>query len=634
MLGCGAEHGSQNRKVVHMNRYNFVAISLLVYSCTAMENQLAYEAATRFIEQDNHVQLEKLIDSCPFLLTHEDTQTPLLHLAAYQGKRKSLVLLAEKVADIDRADGTGNTPLHVAVNEQRHEIVQLLSALGADPCKVNALGETALHRGATLKNKDVCTMLLLLPRLAMSLSDTEKAKKRILMALWCMKQYATLPRDILFKIFTSNSVLLEDFAIALLLMQRTRKPMLSIHNTTAWRVLVHLETASETHDIVLEPQDADGIILDGTSITQCTVEIYGATWRYAQTGPLDVCADMQEHLHPSSDLIIHIDGGEGAIRQFTRPFNVSYLSYPVSSYKARPLAPITRKVLDAFAGADKKIVDESLDPRYLLKLPKDCTIEMAEQAYTRLVCRWEQEKRCFAQHELFADEVLKVLQAAITALRHNQKLISAKGLHLVLEETPERELSGIALLNHCFKEGKRFPWRSVVDFFVSLCLAKQAELLHCKDSTGATAYMYANQAQVPWAELLHPDHFQEHVGATLNERLASSLHLADAPEVRHMPDESLSSLALRSVGIEQEHLYQVNEALWRKVPEEVRFILKATKYAAVAPLFGAAMVVNSAYESRTKTEAALTLGLLPVAVIGSIPAALFFAVIVDFIEKK
>ncbi len=295
--------------------------------------------------------------------------------------------------------------------------------------------------------------------------------------------------------------------------------------------------------------------------------------------------------------------------------------------------PVTRLLLDAFVGAEKKIYEESLDPRYLLKLPKECTIEMAEQAYTRLVSRWEQEKRCFAQNELFADEVLRVLQAAITALRHNQKLISAKGLRMALEESPEKELYGMALLNNCFKEGNRLPWRLVVDFFVSLCLAKQADLLHHKDSNGATAYTYASEAHVPWAELLHPDHFQKNCGAKLKERLEDSLYLADVPEVLHVPDVSLSSLALRSVGIEQEQLYQVNEALWREVSADVRLILKATKYVAIAPFFGAKMVVNRACQSRTKTESALTLGLLPVAVIGSIPAALIFAVVEDCIEK-
>lgn len=63
----------------------------------------------------------------------DSSGTPVLHLAAWQGRAKLVKLLLELGADINARGSRGETPLHVARAHKREKIEKLLLQKGADP---------------------------------------------------------------------------------------------------------------------------------------------------------------------------------------------------------------------------------------------------------------------------------------------------------------------------------------------------------------------------------------------------------------------------------------------------------------------------------------------------------------------
>jgi len=76
------------------------------------------------------------------------------------GNRVGCEMLLAQGADVQAADGEGNTALHHAASLEKMEILSLLAAAGADPDSANANGQTPLHLAADRGSFEVCLFLL------------------------------------------------------------------------------------------------------------------------------------------------------------------------------------------------------------------------------------------------------------------------------------------------------------------------------------------------------------------------------------------------------------------------------------------------------------------------------------------
>ncbi len=610
-----------------------------------------FNEASEALEEGKLEKVQQLIRQYPgIILASDDDQNTLLHKASFLGHKDLVLLLLQLGASVNCTNIFGNTPLHKAGHTGNTEIAQLLLAAGADTHAVNGYGLTPLHCAAENGSVALCKMLIQMPKVISSLRDADSAIKRVVTGLCCMKYYAKLPRELIFMIFTIDNELINDFAIMLLLDSynpATRKPTTCITNTTAWRLLIKAVSDEATDDIVLVPGDKVVLDVPPEELTSLEASVYGNSWQMTQWRALDLCKGLHEKAEqePDTDIEVIIDGGEGTFRQFTRPFRVAYHAFGVAEYAPVTLVPKSRVLLDAFPCAKYKLSKEAsqeLEVRYLFKLPLEYSPEMAQRAYTRLRRLWEREKYIHSSHTAFVDHMLKILDIAYRRLKSEKHLLSVDLLDMKVAPKPfTKKHTALAWLTDRFFKRRMLTFDAITYFFREFCIEQQAAYMLAEDNEGRIAYEIALADHEELAELLHPDRYEEHFGATLRSQLESCLYLKARRQFEHQPDESLTALALRGLGLEgpvtalnrkriklHYKLLQLQQNAWSGLPRDVQFLLKAGKYITIAPIVGAGIVIARVGEAETKKEAlgraaALPL-VVPVAMVASIPIALFW----------
>lgn len=81
-------------------------------------------------------------------------------LAAYHGHEKTVKMLIDCGAEIDRRNDRGQTPLGGAAFKGHMEIVRLLAEAGADVSADNGSGKTPLMFAAMFGRVDICDYLI------------------------------------------------------------------------------------------------------------------------------------------------------------------------------------------------------------------------------------------------------------------------------------------------------------------------------------------------------------------------------------------------------------------------------------------------------------------------------------------
>jgi hypothetical protein len=177
-----------------------------------------------------------------------------------------------------------------------------------------------------------------------------------------------------------------------------------------------------------------------------------------------------------------------------------------------------------------------------------------------------------------------------------------------------------SVLQYAFFNKKSIPFTIVVQFFVELCLEKQARYLQLKDKEGRAPYECVLNNEV-LASLLHPSNYEESFGNALRQELTRCLSLARQQEVKHTASQSLSFRVLQQVGLE-------NAADLRTWPTSVQLLASLT----LAPFFKAGVYIDRASKSDTTKEALTTLAFMPVAMVGAIPESLFWFILGELIR--
>jgi len=118
----------------------------------AGRSPLHYAALTDDADEVRRLTAEGVFVDAP------DSQrfTPL-HLAAQEHALAAATALLDLGAQVDAANGFGNTPLFVAVfnSHGRPEMIDLLRSCGADPLHPNATGQTPAGLARLIGNYDV-----------------------------------------------------------------------------------------------------------------------------------------------------------------------------------------------------------------------------------------------------------------------------------------------------------------------------------------------------------------------------------------------------------------------------------------------------------------------------------------------
>ncbi len=548
----------------------------------------------------DHHSRKLVFPDCGILEVADDDENTPLHAAAALGKNDLVALLVQRGCSMKKRNAFSNTPLHEAAQGGHEETVKLLLMNGAQSQEFNALGATPLHCAAFVGNSAICRALIEKPDMISKLLDAHNSIRRISTAMFCLKDYR-LPREVLFIIFTVDKDLAQDFAIILLLdtySPKNRIPNISLSNTSAWRVLIHYTTDNRTGDIVLEPGSKTVLDMRPEQLTQLNATTYGKGWKMAQYTPLDLKEGLQAEAikKPGHDIDVVIDGGQGILRQYTRPFRDSYYAFDTAHYEAISLVPESRILMDAFPCLGKGRQQEA---RYFLQLPLEFSEESLASAYLRLKGVWEKEHARNSGNEAFVERVLEILTTAYEHLAH-KKAFPMFQLDQKIPLIPiDCKQNSIQWLQKRFFTRKMLSPDVVLNFFKQFCIELQQAYLSMKDLEKRTAYDYAlMQKHEELAQFLQPDSIEVHFGEPLKCLIAQCLQLKKRNNIKHLPDTPLTQIVLGRLGqFADDHSHR----LVYLVPESIRGPLKVGAVSAGIFVLAPMLPVQDA-ASACKTE--------------------------------
>jgi ankyrin repeat protein len=122
-----------------------------LYYAVYLDNQKAVE-----------VLLEKGVDinlGCRYVGNNSRSGTPIIHTAAYWGRKESLVKLIEAGADIEARDGEGSTALHSALAGASLDAIRVLFQAGCNLQAIGDSGKTAIQCALELRNGPIIEYL-------------------------------------------------------------------------------------------------------------------------------------------------------------------------------------------------------------------------------------------------------------------------------------------------------------------------------------------------------------------------------------------------------------------------------------------------------------------------------------------
>ncbi len=485
-----------------------------------------------------------------------------LHKAAVSGNSNLLKLLLAHGCSLRCSDALGNTPLHAAAASGQEEAVKLLLAAGARVEGYNALGLSPLHCAASVGNAPICKALICRPDIITKMLEVDVICKRMITICCCIKRcmnqlgpHMQLPRELLFKIFMFDEDLYNDFALMLFLQTynpKRRQPTTSITNTSAWRLLIHYNQEKSIGEIIVDPGAKVVLDIRPDQISHLTGELYGEKWSKLEWAPLDLYKGLQEQVtqKPEHDVDVVIDGGQGMVRQFTRPFKVRCLSYKVAEYEPVSLVPQSRLLLDAFPCVRYKVArNEPIEARYFLQLPAYCSRDALTAAYTRLSFAWDNERKINAGNEAYVTRVLEIVKAAYDHYTQQTPFPKFKLNETVpLIEIEEPKDSRVWFIKSFFNRQALTP-DAARRFFAQFCIEQQQRYMAKCDGEGRTAYEVAlenNHDAV--AQLLHVNHRGESC-ELLRQQLHYCFSLNQRFKIEHVPDKLLTRIVLERMGI-------------------------------------------------------------------------------------
>ena len=114
------------------------------------------------VRDANGDKVTKILDKpgSRIINTRDDAGDGALHIVAKRGDSTYLRFLVARGADVNLADGRGNTPLMIAIGSSCFDCVDALIRLKANINLGNASGETPLIRAVQLRNMDLARTLL------------------------------------------------------------------------------------------------------------------------------------------------------------------------------------------------------------------------------------------------------------------------------------------------------------------------------------------------------------------------------------------------------------------------------------------------------------------------------------------
>ena len=365
-----------------------------------------------------------------------------------------------------------------------------------------------------------------------------------------------MPREILFKIFTSDKELLKDFTIMLLLdsYNPTRREAATyVTNTSAWRLLIKYNKENRIGEILVDPGEKVVLDVRPDEISYLTAAMYGEKWGRLQSEPITLSDELQAEVikAPAGDVDVVIDGGQGLLRQFTRPFRVRCLSYNVAEYAPVSLVPESRLLLDAFPCVKHKVVHkEPIEVRYFLQLPSNYSPEALTIAYERLSNAWKKERKLKSGNEAYIDRVLQVCRAAYECLTKQVPFPEFQLNETVaVIDMLEPQDSCTWLIKRFFNR-QMLTCDAVRSFFTKFCIEQQLQYVKMCDYERKTAYEIAlKNHHDKLAQLLHFAHIAENFGEPLRQQLEVCFSLKTRDKIEHEPDKLLTRIVLERLQI-------------------------------------------------------------------------------------
>ncbi len=315
-----------------------------------------------------------------------------------------------------------DTALHFGAREGRTDIISALLEKGVDVSVQNSAGLTALHEAYSANQREVVELLLPDTNL-ICFGDASKSFERIVTILCCLRTYGSLPRDIVFHLLFMDDALLMDMVNILYHQSsvQSRKPYISIRNTTPWRLRVSYSTSVDRGEAVVVPGDILIIEEQPYELTSLKASVYGDVQEWSQLKPLDILETMQEKnaLVKDYDVGITITGSDGLLTQFIKKFGVECKVSSMEDALLVSRVPLSRSLKDAFPCVKffrKKYPDKEPSMRYFLNLPKEFDTVTLESAYQRLKDFWEGERIDHPENASYVSAVLGILASAYEAL--------------------------------------------------------------------------------------------------------------------------------------------------------------------------------------------------------------------------
>jgi ankyrin repeat protein len=125
-----------------------------------MAAEEAIEAVHRAASEGDAVRVTRMLDEDPRLLSSMWVSGPLLNAAVWEGHVDVVRLLLERGAEVNQANGYGNTALICAICRAHEEMVSILITSGADPSRKSHRGHTALMHASSVGYVPVVRLLL------------------------------------------------------------------------------------------------------------------------------------------------------------------------------------------------------------------------------------------------------------------------------------------------------------------------------------------------------------------------------------------------------------------------------------------------------------------------------------------